>query len=366
MKTLGKWKVAVAGAMLVAAIASTAAVVAAQTPVPGASTTGTSFLSRVAAKLGIDSATLETAVKSSATDQVNEQVQAGTLTQAQADQILQRIQNAPADALGFGPGFGHGPGDHGPGGFMDQDGLAQFLGITTDQLDTELDATDATLAGVAQAHGKTTDELKAFLTSEAKTRLDQDVADGRITQSEADAAPGPDDTESGPDDQQPAAGRSRRVPRPRAGRRHPRRLSAGCQPDGHELIAEVTPRRLSQGERPRQAAALPRLASTRGTRSVWTVTDTKRPSDSRPGVTSSFSVSDPAPFVLTRYRFIPNRGGVASSVSGRFSARNPRLRALAFQRATGRGAGPLGFYPLRFSYLLSPHYTSAIPPPRAA
>lgn len=190
MKTLGKWKMAIVGGLLVAAIASTAAVVGAQTPVPGTSTTGTSFLSRVAAKLGIDTGTLETAVKSSATDQVNEQVQAGTLTQAQADQILQRIQNAPADALGFGPGFGpggHGPGDHGPGGFADRDALAQFLGITTDQLDTELDATNATLASVAQAHGKTTDELKAFLTSEAKTRLDQDVAAGRITQSEADA-----------------------------------------------------------------------------------------------------------------------------------------------------------------------------------
>jgi polyhydroxyalkanoate synthesis regulator phasin len=190
VKTLGKWKVAIVGGLLVAAIASTAAVVAAQTPVPGTSTTGTSFLSRVAAKLGIDTGTLETAVKSSATDQVNEQVKAGTLTQAQADQILQRIQNAPADALGFGPGFGrggHGPGDRGPGGFMDQAGLAQFLGITTDQLRTELQATNATLASVAQAHGKTADQLKAYLTTEMKTHLDQEVTEGDMTQAQADA-----------------------------------------------------------------------------------------------------------------------------------------------------------------------------------
>ena len=115
MKILGKWKLLVVGGMLAAAIASTAAVVAAQTPAAGSST-GTSFLSRVAAKLGIDTSTLENAVKSSATDQVNEQVQAGTLTQSQADQMIQRIQNTPEDAFGFGPAFGqgHGPGDHGP------------------------------------------------------------------------------------------------------------------------------------------------------------------------------------------------------------------------------------------------------------
>lgn len=47
----------------------------------------------------------------------------------------------------------------------------------------------------------------------------------------------------------------------------------------------------------------------------------------------------PAPLVLARYRFIPNRGGVAASVSGGSSARSPRLRAFAFQRVTGRGAG---------------------------
>ena len=70
---------------------------------------------------------------------------------------------------------------------VNRDALAQFLGITTDQLDTELQATDATLASVAQAHGKTTDELKAYLTSQAKSHLDEEVAEGDITQSEADA-----------------------------------------------------------------------------------------------------------------------------------------------------------------------------------
>jgi len=38
-----------------------------------------------------------------------------------------------------------------------------------------------TLAQVAQAHGKSTADLKTFLTNELKTRLDQQVASGKIT-----------------------------------------------------------------------------------------------------------------------------------------------------------------------------------------
>src|SRR6185295_17871443 len=95
-------------------------------------------------------------------------VASGELTQAQADQIKQQIANAPADA----PFFGGGPGDHGRGGpgfgGGDPAKIADFLGITADQFHTEIDATGATLATVAQAHGKSRDELKAFLTDEAK------------------------------------------------------------------------------------------------------------------------------------------------------------------------------------------------------
>ena len=66
------------------------------------------------------------------------------------------------------------------------DALASFLGITADQLHTELEADGATLATVAAAHGKSRDELKSYLTSQAKTRLDAQVAAGTLTQAEAD------------------------------------------------------------------------------------------------------------------------------------------------------------------------------------
>jgi uncharacterized protein YidB (DUF937 family) len=177
------WPLAVAG--VAAAIAITAATgVMAQTPVPG--DTGVTFLDRVAQKLGISSDTLRTAVQDSANEQIDARVASGELTQAQADALKQRIANAPDEAFGEW-GEGRGPG-FGRGGFGMAGGaeLANFLGITADQLRTQLQADGATLASVAQASGKTRDELKAFMTDQLRTSLDQKVADGRFTQAEAD------------------------------------------------------------------------------------------------------------------------------------------------------------------------------------
>ena len=64
-------------------------------------------------------------------------------------------------------------------------GLADFLGISQDQLHTELQADGATLATVAQAHGKTRDDLKAFLTDQLTKNTQQAVTDGRMTQDQA-------------------------------------------------------------------------------------------------------------------------------------------------------------------------------------
>src|SRR5438105_11694098 len=112
---------------------------------------GTTFLDRVAQKLGIDTPKLQDAVKSAANDEVDAAVQRGDLTQQQADKIKQGIANGKL------PGF-NGPlfGDHGHGkkgfefgfGFFGADStrLADFLGITQDQLKTELRADNATLA----------------------------------------------------------------------------------------------------------------------------------------------------------------------------------------------------------------------------
>jgi hypothetical protein len=169
-----KWILAFAGVAAVIAIGAGA--VMAQTPQAGS---GTSFWDRVAQKLGIDTSKLTDAVKSARTDQIDEAVQNGDLTQKQADDLKQRLDQMPDGGPGFpgGPKHGGFPLMDGRGfgfGFPDAAGkLADFLGISQDQLKTELQADNATLATVAEAHGKSRDDLKAFIRDNAKAKLDE-------------------------------------------------------------------------------------------------------------------------------------------------------------------------------------------------
>jgi hypothetical protein len=71
-------------------------------------------------------------------------------------------------------------------GFVGVEAIAGFLGLTEEQLHTELQAEGATLASVAAAHGQDRDALKAFLTDQVATRLAGKVAEGDLTQEEAD------------------------------------------------------------------------------------------------------------------------------------------------------------------------------------
>lgn len=110
----------------------------------------------------------------------------GTLTQDQADTVADTLGSS--DALGPG---GHG----GPGGPGGHDGLgrgvaldtaATALGLTTDELRTELQADGATLASVAADQGVDRQALVDALVAAATDRLQQGVTDGRLTQDEAD------------------------------------------------------------------------------------------------------------------------------------------------------------------------------------
>jgi len=58
--------------------------------------------------------------------------------------------------------------------------VAGFLGISATDLQTAL-KNGQTLAQVAQAHGKSASDLKAFLTNQLKTQLDQAVSGGKMT-----------------------------------------------------------------------------------------------------------------------------------------------------------------------------------------
>jgi len=75
-------------------------------------------------------------------------------------------------AAGPGRGFGVFPGMI--------NSVATFLGMSPTDLQTAL-RNGQTLAQVAQAHGKSTSDLKTFLTNQLKTQLDQQLANGKIT-----------------------------------------------------------------------------------------------------------------------------------------------------------------------------------------
>jgi hypothetical protein len=109
-------------------------------------------------------------------------VTAGTLTQAQADAVAQALQNAKP-ALGRGPGPGHlGGGVIGEG----LDTIAKAIGVTTDELRTAL-AGGQSIADYAKSKNVDVQKVIEAVVADAKTRLDQAVASGRITQAQADA-----------------------------------------------------------------------------------------------------------------------------------------------------------------------------------
>lgn len=174
----------------VAAVVAGLAVAGAGTAIAaGGAGSDTSFLDAVAAKLGISSEKLIDATKAAAIDQVDAQLKAGTITQAQADAMKERIQSGGVP-LFAGPGmrrggFGHGPGRGGPGGHLDD--AAAYLGVTEAELVEQLRA-GTSLADVAKAEGKSVDGLKAALLASEKKELDALVAAGKITQAQADAA----------------------------------------------------------------------------------------------------------------------------------------------------------------------------------
>jgi hypothetical protein len=168
-----------AGAALALAVGGTALAAG------GDGSTGPSaFLDSVAKHLGISSEKLQDATRAAAIDQVDARLKAGTITQAQADEMKQRIESGDGLGLGglfMGRGHGHGPG--GPAGHLDD--AAAYLGLTAAELRTKLQA-GSTLAEVAKAEGKTVAGLKAALLASEKKELDAAVASGRLTQAQAD------------------------------------------------------------------------------------------------------------------------------------------------------------------------------------
>ena len=141
------------------------------------------FLNDAAGRLGTTSTKLDAALKAAAIDRVDAALAAGRITKTQADAMKAAI-NSGKLPLGAGPGPGlrdHG-GMHG-GQFLDA--AATYLGLTEDQLRTQLES-GKSLADVAKAQGKSADGLKQAILSDAQAKLDQAVKDGRLTSAQHD------------------------------------------------------------------------------------------------------------------------------------------------------------------------------------
>lgn len=161
---------------------------------PAAQQQADAFLNSLAAKLGKTPDEVREAAKAAQKELVAQALQAGRITQEQANRLNQRIDRS--NGLPFRPGV-VGPGlgakalgvKRAPAARATFGGaeLAQFLGMTPQALNAEL-RSGKSLAQVAQAQGKPVDQLKSFMRDQAKARLDAQVAAGRITQAQADAA----------------------------------------------------------------------------------------------------------------------------------------------------------------------------------
>lgn len=102
----------------------------------------------------------------------------GTITQAQADAVIEALQAAAPQG---GPGGPGGPG-RGPGLAV----VAETLGLTKAEVRDAI-SNGQTLAQLAEANGSSAAELVAAILADIKTHMDEKVAAGDLTQQEADA-----------------------------------------------------------------------------------------------------------------------------------------------------------------------------------
>jgi hypothetical protein len=138
------------------------------------------YLATLAEKLGVTTEELQTAI-----EETNDELGVSGMMPG---------GNGPGRDMHRGGGSGHGPSCGGSSSFLrgiDLAGAATFLGITEDQLKTELE--DTTFLEIAEAQGKTTEEVRAFLIEQATVAIDE-----RLQEAAEDASASSDATEVPP------------------------------------------------------------------------------------------------------------------------------------------------------------------------
>jgi hypothetical protein len=139
-------------------------------------------------RLGVEPSELTDALKEALKSHVDAAVDAGRLTEDQGEALKERIDSGETPLL-FGKLGRHGPGPFGHfghfGHFAKLEAVASYLGLSEAELREQL-AEGKTLAEVAKAEGKSVDGLVQALVREAEAKLDEAVADGRLTRAQAD------------------------------------------------------------------------------------------------------------------------------------------------------------------------------------
>ena len=134
-----------------------------------------------AKQLGVSAAKLDAALKQALENRVDAAVKAGTITEARAAELKQRIEAGEVPLVGVGPGMGHRSGGHHR--FVELAAAAEYLGVTAAKLRASLEGGD-TLAELAKANGKTAAGLSDALVAAAKADLDAKVKAGRLTEAQ--------------------------------------------------------------------------------------------------------------------------------------------------------------------------------------
>jgi len=139
-----------------------------------------SFMTRVAQILGVSDQKLTNALQQASTENVDQLLKNGKITQIQADQMKQKIQSGKFKNLDIG--FGR----MGINGirFDYISSLAQYTGINKTDLNTALKA-KKNLTDIITSNGKTISDTKAYLIQQETTNIQQKLKDGKITQDEA-------------------------------------------------------------------------------------------------------------------------------------------------------------------------------------
>lgn len=183
-----KRNLAIGGAALAVAAGAGGAYAATQSSGPDSRQ---AFLNDVAKRLHVTPQQLNQALKGAFDDQLQAAVKSGRLTQAQADELRQRLQRSGAvpalPFFGFGGRLARpflGPFPPGRFGFFggpgDLPAAASYLGLTMPQLFQQLSA-GKSLAQIATQNHKTVSGLEHAMTAAVKARLDKAVKAKLIT-----------------------------------------------------------------------------------------------------------------------------------------------------------------------------------------